>query len=116
MSRPAGVHTSTLKAINAARRAHRLKVWHEPHAAVAARLAKELQKADLPLSDVVRLSNELDKALSRLPLAETTESDGGVTGDGAGSPADRAGAPDSRPDGLASGVGSGPTVGDTALP
>lgn len=116
MAKGITVHVAVSRAIQAAREADRIRPWHEPAAAIALKLANALTPAKLASTELVRLANELDKQLSRLPLAETTEPDGGEARDGAGSAAGSAGPVDSRPAGLASGVGSGPTVGDTALP
>jgi hypothetical protein len=110
------VHVAVSRAIQAAREDGRLKPWHEPAAAVALKLAKALTPAKLASTELVRLSNELDKQLSRLPLAETTTSDGGPAGDGTGSTAGGASESSPRPAGLAPGVGAGPEVGDTSLP
>lgn len=115
-TRTTTVKGSTQRAIRAARAAGRLRDWHEPTAAVATKLAAALDKADLPSSELVRLAGELDKALSRLPLAETTKPDGGERGDGPAAASSGSGESDSLPAGLAPGVGSGPEVGDTALP
>lgn len=109
------VHVAVSRAIQAARVAGRIKPWHEPAAAVALKLAKALTPAKLASTELVRLSNELDKQLSRLPLADQAEPSGGGR-DGSGDSSDSAGAGVARAAGLASGVGSGPTVGDTALP
>jgi hypothetical protein len=104
------------RAILAARKAGRLKPWHEPHAAVALKLAAALDKPELPPAELVKLAGELDKAMARLPLAEVAVPDGGERGDGPAAASGGAGAVGSQPVGLASGVGSGPEVGDTALP
>jgi hypothetical protein len=109
------VHVAVSRAIQAARAADRIKPWHEPAAAVALKLAKALTPAKLASTELVRLSNELDKQLSRLPLAEQAEPNGGGR-DGSGSAADRVGEDRARPVGLEPQVGAGPAVGDTALP
>lgn len=110
------VQVAVSRAIQAARTAGRIKPWHEPAAAIALKLAKALTPAKLASTELVRLSNELDKQLSRLPLAETTTSDGGPAGDGTGFASPRSSENGSRSARLESEVGSGPKVGDTALP
>jgi len=109
------VRAAVAGAIQAARDAGRLKSWHEPHAAVAIKLATALTPAKLPISELVRLSSELDKALNRLPLAEETRPERG-NGDGPAAAAGGPGPVDPRTPGLALVVGSTPEVGDTALP
>lgn len=105
---------SVSAAIRAARTAGRLKPWHEPAAAVATKLAGSLDAAELSTMDLTRLSGELDKMLSRLPLAEPGPERSGD--DRSGPAAGGAGEGESRTVGLAAVVGSGPEVGDTALP
>jgi hypothetical protein len=109
------VRAAVTLAIAEARDAGRIKPWHEPAAAVAMKLATALNPAKLASTELVRLSNELDKMLSRLPLAEETTPNGG-SGDGPATPAGSAGPGDPRSPRLASVVGSSPEVGDTALP
>lgn len=109
------VRAAVAAAIQAARDAGRIKPWHEPAAAVAMKLAIALTPAKLASTELVRLSNELDKMLSRLPLAEEATPTGG-NGDGSAASAGGAGADGAHPVGLAPVVGSIPQVGDTALP
>lgn len=110
------VRAAVAEAIKAARDAGRLKPWHEPAAAVALKLATALTPAKLASTELVRLSTELDKMLSRLPLAEESTPGTGGGGDGSAAAAGGSGEGDSRAVGLAAGVGSGAKVGDTALP
>lgn len=112
----ATVRSATAAAIKAARDAGRLKAWHEPAAAVALKLAAALTPAKLASAELVRLSNELDKMLSRLPLAEPTEPERGERGDGPPAATGGTGEAGPQPPRLASVMGTGPTVGDTALP
>ena len=109
------VRAAVGKAIRAARSAGRLEAWHEPAAAVAQKVATAMDADELPSGELVRLSGELQKLLNGLPLAPETAPKGG-DGDGTGSAAGGAGEGDAQPVGLASGVGSGAAVGDTALP
>jgi hypothetical protein len=111
---PTTVRAAVVSAIAAARAAGRLEVWHEPDAAIAVRLAAALGRQKTSTADQVRLSAELRKVLDGLPLAPVTAK--GVEDDGATPPAGSSGTRESRPPGLAAGVGPGPTVGDTALP
>lgn len=110
------VRAAVTTAIQAARDAGRIKPWHEPAAAVAMKLATALNPAKLASTELVRLSNELDKMLSRLPLAEETEPERGGEGDGPDPAAGGPGQGRSHPVGLAVVVGSAPEMGDTALP
>ena len=109
------MRTATTKAIKAARDAGRIKPWHEPSVAIAIKLSAALSGPKLAIAELIRLSESLDKVMARLPLAETTTSDGG-SGDGPTPPTPSAGPGDAHPVGLAAGVGAGPEVGDTALP
>ena len=110
----ATVRAATAAAIKAARDAGRLKTWHEPAAAVALKLAAALTPKELPSTELVRLSNELDKMLSRLPLAEPGPERG--TDDRSAAATGGAGEAGSQSPRLAAVVGTGPEVGDTALP
>jgi hypothetical protein len=116
MSSSATIAAAVRKAIRTARTAGRIQSWHDPHARVAERLAKALDKPDLPVSELVRLSSELDKALSRLPLAEGNQPPQGGDSDRPAAAAGGPGQGQPHPVGLASGVGPSPAVGDTALP
>lgn len=109
------VRAAVAAAISAARDAGRLQPWHEPGAAVALKVAAALTRKDVSTADLTRLSTELRKLLEELPLAPATAPKGG-DGDGTGPAAGRAGEGYPRPVGLASGVGAGAEVGDTALP
>lgn len=92
-----------------------MEAWHEPAAAVALKVAAALGRPKLPIADLVRLSGELQKLLTGLPLAPETPAKG-AGDDGPAAPAGGSGEGRSHPVGLASGVGSIPEVGDTALP
>jgi hypothetical protein len=111
----ATVRSAVAAAIKTAREAGRLRPDHEPSAAVALRIAGELGKRELSITDLTRLSTELTKLLDRLPLAPDTARPKGDAGDGSPAAADRPGEGLTRSIGLASGVGAGPTVGDTSL-
>lgn len=116
MSTQSTVAAAVRRSIRAARQAERIKPWHDPHARLAERLAKALDKPDLPVSELVRLASELDKVLSRLPLAEGNQPGQGGDSDRPAAAASGPSSGDAHPAGLASDVGSTPQVGDTALP
>lgn len=82
--------------------------------AIAVKLSAALTSTKLSVAELIRLSESLDKAMARLPLAETADSTGG-SGDGPTPPTTSASPGDARPAGLAAGVGAGPEMGDTAL-
>jgi hypothetical protein len=105
------VRTAVARAIGAARDAGRLKPEHEPYAALAYLVAAECSRKGISTSDLTRLSSRLEVLLSRLPLGEEATRD-----DGPATPTSGAGEGVSHPVGLASVVGTGATVGDTALP
>lgn len=104
------MRTAVARAIKAARDAGRMRPEHEPYAALAVLVAAEVKKG-VPTADLTRLSSRLEVLLSRLPLGEEAKPGDGPTAPPSGPSADGA-----RAARLETGVGAGPTVGDTALP
>lgn len=98
------------RAITAARAAGRIKPEHEPYAALARKAATAVDAPDVSIADLTRLSTQITALLSRLPLSEEAPGDRPPTASGG------AGEDSPHTAGLAVVVGSGPTVGDTALP
>jgi hypothetical protein len=109
------VRSAVAAAISEAREAGRLQPWHEPGAAVALKVAAALTRKDVSTTDLTRLSTELRKLLEDLPLAPDPAPKAGDD-DRPVAASDRAGEGRPHPIGLATGMGTRPTVGDTALP
>lgn len=105
------VHTAVCMAIRAARDGDRIKPWHEPYAALVSKIARQASAKDISPADLARAATRIEALLSKLPL-----SDEGTPDDRAPDPGVGAGEVGSRPVGLESPVGSGPEMGDTALP
>lgn len=98
-------------AIRAARDADRMRPWHEPYAALAQKFARQATAKTTTPAELVRISTRLEALLAKLPLSDEGTPDVRPSAAGGGTGEDRA-----RPAGLESAVGSGPEVGDTALP
>lgn len=103
--------TAVSRAVKAARDAGRIKPEHEPYVALARMVAAELARKGISTTDLNRLSTRLEVLLTRIPLGEEAD-----RGDRSPAPSGGAGTDGPHPAGLAVVVGSGPTVGDTALP
>lgn len=105
------IQVAVAQAIKAARDGDRMRPWHEPYAALAAKFARQATAKTTTPAELVRISTRLEALLAKLPL-----SDGGTPDDGPAATGGGAGEDSSRPVGLEPEVGSGPEVGDTALP
>lgn len=89
-----------------------MQPWHEPAAVIAVKLARSMDRKDLPPAELMRLSASLRSTLDALPLAAVSVVPPADVPEG-DSDADE---PDEIDRELADIVGSGPSLGDPTHP